>query len=499
MERETPRQLGAYTLLRLLGEGGMAEVWLARHAGPLGARRLVVVKRILPHQARQRTFVEAFVDEARLTCRLQHPNIVQVLEVGTDGDRPFLALELVDGLDLERLWHELARHGRRLPIGVATRIAIELLRALAYAHALADEAGQPLGVVHRDISPPNVLLGRSGEVKLADFGIARARGRLSKTAYGLVKGKAAYMSPEQAAGQSLDHRSDLFAVGVLLWESLTGHRLFDAGDDFVTMRRVRECHLEPPSSRRAEIDPALDAVVLKLLARRAEDRFANAPAAIAALEAAVGDDRGRPEELAVLVAQYTGESLARVTTPTRGLEVEPVVAIDLHRPKSARWRRWLIGAAAVATMAAVWLLLRGPAPAPPAPVTTPVDVAAASLVIHPGTAGAVAFWDGEPLAEVPVAREIPFDNRNHQLLLLRPGFVPWQRSMSFSKSRLVDQSEHLTREAGWVVPNSDGWTIAGRNTKRGQETALPAGNYLAERAGDFHLLTIRAGRTSHLP
>jgi serine/threonine protein kinase len=498
---DAPQKIGSYTLLRLLAEGGMAEVWLARKAGPLGVSKLVVVKRILSHQARNRDFVDAFIDEARLTVRLQHPNIVQVLEVGEEQGRPFLALELVDGLDLDRLWHELARRGRPLPIGVAAHIAAGLLRALDYAHALSDEAGQPLHVVHRDISPPNILLGRHGEVKLADFGIARARGRLAKTAFGLVKGKAAYMSPEQAAGLPLDGRSDLFAVGVILWESLTGARLFDAGDDFATMRRAREAQVAAPSTKRSEIDPALDAIVLRLLAKNPADRYPRAKAAMAALEATDWFRQTKTDDLAVLVGECAGEPLSKTPPPTKSLDLneEPAVAA-LEPPLSKSRRLWIAGAVALAVLLAavgLWRWTNPPsAPASHAPNAT---VEGASLIVNPGTPGAMAFWDGRPLNQVPLAWNLPFDKRSHELTLLRPGYAPWRRNMSFTKTRVVDQKQTLARLEGFVSIIEGEWTIAGRRFAPGEIVALPAGSYLAERqTGEHRLVTVPVNQTFEL-
>jgi hypothetical protein len=495
----TPQKIGSYTLLRLLGEGGMAEVWLARKAGSLGASKLVVVKRILPHQARNRAFVEAFIDEARLTIRLQHPNIVQVLEVGQERERPFLALELVDGLDLERLTHELSR-GRAMPLGVAAHVAAGLLRALDYAHALTDEAGQPLHLVHRDLSPPNVLLGRHGEVKLADFGIAKARGRLSKTAFGLVKGKAAYMSPEQAAGQPLDGRSDLFAVGAILWECLTGARLFDAGDDFATMRRVREGRIPAPSTRRAEVDPALDAIVLKLLARSPDERYPQAKAALLALEATDAFRATKADDVAALVVELAGDPLAKTPLPTKSLDTgeEEAVAAAVVSP----WRKRLaIGLAllVIAALAAIGVWRWPSGPREVAPLVRTAEVEGASLIVDPGTPGALAFWDGAPLDLAPLARRLPFDKQHHELKLLRPGYEPWIKSMTFSKTRVIDRKQRLVCAAGVVRAAAGDWTIAGQRLAVGDELMLPAGHYLADQpSGAPRLVLVQANQTVEL-
>jgi len=501
MTNRPTTKIGSYDLLRLLAEGGMAEVWLARKIGPLGVSKLVVVKRILSHQARNRDFVDAFIDEARLTVRLQHPNIVQVLEVGQEQGRPFLALELVDGLDLDRLGHELARRGRPLPIGVAVHVAAGLLRALDYAHALSDEAGQPLHVVHRDISPPNVLLGRHGEVKLADFGIAKARGRLAKTAFGLVKGKAAYMSPEQAAGLPLDGRSDLFAVGVILWESLTGARLFDAGDDFATMRRVREAQVAAPSTKRADLDPALDAVALRLLAKNPAERYPRAKAALAVLEATDWFRRTKADDLAALVDECAGEPLAKTPLPTKSLDInEEPAAAPFEPPPRKGHRLWIAGVVALVVLLAAVGMWRGTkSPSAPASYAPNMTVEGASLIVNPGTPGAMAFWDGRPLNQVPLAWNLPFDKRSHELALLRPGYAPWRTNMSFTKTRVVDQKQILARLEGYVSIAEGEWTIAGRRFAPGEIVALPAGVYVAS-GGDglMRLISVKAGQITNI-
>jgi len=479
-----PPSIGNYTLLRLLGRGGMAEVWLARRADPLGVGQLVVLKRILEQESTNRKFVDAFIDEARLSARLHHPNIVLVHEVGLDGQQPFLVLELVDGIDLEQLLDSLALQGQRLPVTVAVHIAVCLLRALAYAHRLVDEAGQPLEVIHRDVSPPNVLLGRGGEVKLGDFGIAKARGRLSKTAFGLLKGKAQYMSPEQAQGHKLDHRSDLFSVGAVLWECLAGRRLFDAGDDFATLRSVQAAQVAALVELRDEVDAGLNAVVLRLLARKPEDRYPDADTALLALS-----DTGwlRPEafgELDKLVTEAADKPLSQMPTPTDLFAAEPESPVLPPRKRRRRFGRRAIAATALLVMAvavgAVWfgsLRLRSPELPGRAP-----DLSRAGVIVNPGTAGALVFWDDRFLGAAPQTVNQTPDKKRHTIKLLRRGFATWQKNIPFNKARTVDRNETMLRQAGTVMTSTgarNSWTIAGRHLADDEQVTLPAGLHLA--------------------
>ncbi|GEM_PF-4392986 len=477
------KRMGEYELVKMLGQGGMAEVWLARRPGPLGTQKFVVIKRVLAHQADNRRFREAFIDEARLAVRLNHPHIVAVQEIVTDQQQPALVLELVDGVDLERLQFALAAAGRRFPLGAAVRIAADLLRALDYAHQLADEAGQPLHIVHRDVSPPNILLGRHGEVKLADFGIAKARGRLTKTAFGMLKGKAAYMSPEQAGGKALDQRSDLFSVGVVLWECLTGRALFDGGDDLATLDRVRESVAEAPHLLREEAGADLSAVVLRLLEKDPAARYAQAHDALAALENTQAYRQASARVVAELVVEFAGKSPTTEIRKTDELEIEPADEAEDTQVLRPKFRRLKTIAAAVALLAvglfAWWLSQKPPSPTP----SLIEPLRDATLIVQPGTQGAIAYWDDIPLGATPVVRDYPLDRDRHELRLHRPGYVSLIKNYSFHKPRRVDTSQQLLRQNGTVFVSSQAassWSIAGTTIAAGEEAVLPSGGYLAQ-------------------
>ena len=220
-------RLGPYEILRTIGRGGMAEVLLARIRGADDFEREVVIKRILPDYAHAKDFVDMFRDEARITAQLRHGNIVQVIELRVEGDQYALVLEYVDGPTLAAIAQALVLDERRMPHALVAHVMVEIARALDYAHRKRGPDGVPLEVVHRDVSPSNVLVSRDGEVKLADFGIARAASRISNTQAGGVKGKLAYIAPEALMGEATS-RSDLFSLGVMGWELLVGHLPFDA-------------------------------------------------------------------------------------------------------------------------------------------------------------------------------------------------------------------------------------------------------------------------------
>ncbi|HEY1584166.1 MAG TPA: serine/threonine-protein kinase, partial [Polyangia bacterium] len=242
---------GKYQLLERLGRGGMAEVWKAKALGPMGYARKLVVKRILPELACDEEFVRMFVEEARISASLNHRNIVQVYEFGDVGGEYYLAMEWVHGRDLNTLLATLKERKAAPPMELGAYVTREVCRALAYAHALTDEDGQPLRLIHRDVSPSNVMVGFDGSVKLLDFGIAKALALASenRTQVGVLKGKFGYMAPEQVdCDVDVDHRADLFVAGVVLWEMLTLRRLFQGGNDVQTIGQVRAAKVLPPSS-----------------------------------------------------------------------------------------------------------------------------------------------------------------------------------------------------------------------------------------------------------
>ncbi len=269
-------RFGKYELVKKLASGGMGEIYLARSAGAGGFEKLLVIKRLLPHLARNEDFLELFLSEARIAARLNHPNVVQIFELGDVRGDWYLAMEYVAGRDLARVVRRAKAAKKPLPLGAVLRIVSDAAAALDYAHETKDAQGRLLGIVHRDVSPHNVLVGFDGSVKLIDFGVAKAADRLNDTAGGALRGKFAYMSPEQASGEGVDHRSDLFSLGVVFWELLTGRRLFRSESDTGTLKLVAQCRVRPPSAVAPELPRGLDEVVLRALAKDPSERYADA-------------------------------------------------------------------------------------------------------------------------------------------------------------------------------------------------------------------------------
>jgi serine/threonine protein kinase len=303
-----PIQFGKYTLFERIGRGGMADVFKGRVQGPAGFERVFVVKRILPHLSDDPQFTRMFIEEAKLSARLNHPNIVQVFELGAVDKEYFIAMEYVKGRDLAETMRTLwARVGPPRPELVAY-VGREMCRALAYAHDLTGDDGDLIGMIHRDVSPSNVMLSYEGAVKLLDFGIAKALGGEDSvdegnTQRGTLKGKFAYMAPEQTAGNDVDKRIDIFACGIVLHEVLTGRRLFKGENDLQTVERVRVCEVAPPSVHNPLCPPELDGIILRALARNRDERFQTSSEMADALDDVVHAARFQPTHLAMLMRE----------------------------------------------------------------------------------------------------------------------------------------------------------------------------------------------------
>jgi serine/threonine protein kinase len=271
-----PTPFGKYFLLERINVGGMAEVFRAKAFGVEGFERLVAVKRILPNIAEDKEFIRMFIEEAKLSVQLNHANIAQIFDLGVVESSYYIALEHVHGRDLRGIFDRCRTVGEAMPVAQACFIVMKACEGLDYAHNKRDQSGRELALVHRDVSPQNVLVSFEGEVKIIDFGIAKAAGKGSKTQAGILKGKFGYMSPEQVRGLPVDRRSDVFSCGIVLYELLTGERLFVGESDFSTLEKVRNVEILPPSTYNRRIPDELERIVLKALAKDTEDRYQNA-------------------------------------------------------------------------------------------------------------------------------------------------------------------------------------------------------------------------------
>ncbi|MDP3503438.1 MAG: protein kinase [Myxococcales bacterium] len=268
-----PTLFGKYLLLERLNVGGMAEVFTAKAFGVEGFERILAIKKILPTMAEDEEFITMFIDEARISVQLNHANVVHIHELGKHDEAYYIAMEYVSGKDLRALLERFRRRREIMPTAMAVFVASKMCEGLDYAHRKKDARGQELHIIHRDVSPQNILLSYEGEVKIIDFGIAKAANRSQKTQAGILKGKFGYMSPEQVRGQPIDRRSDIFAVGVTLYEMLTGEKLFVGESDFSTLEKVRNAEVPLPRQFNPNIPAGLEKVVLKSLAREVEDRY----------------------------------------------------------------------------------------------------------------------------------------------------------------------------------------------------------------------------------
>ena len=335
-------RLDRFELIAELASGGMATVYLARLSGVAGFQRLVAIKRLHPHLAKEPEFVEMFLDEARLAARIHHPNVVPIQEVGQSERGYYLVMDYVEGDTLARLLARSAQAKKPVPWGVTIRILLDTLAGLHTAHELKDDMGQPLLIVHRDVSPQNILVGVDGIARITDFGVARAASRLSTTRSGQLKGKLAYMAPEQARGSQVDRRADIFSVGIVLWEALAMKRLFKGDGEAETLNRVLYDPIAPPSSVRPDVPKGLDTVCMKALAREQGDRYASCQDFADALEKAARtiDSVGSVRDVASCLEEVVGTDLTQQRETVRAWLVrsEPSAArnsgVPLSRPNA---------------------------------------------------------------------------------------------------------------------------------------------------------------------
>lgn len=324
-------EVGRYELLFELAAGGMGSVYIGRQRGAAGFERLVAIKRMHPHLTHDQSLTMAFHEEARIASLIHHANVVTVVDVYEEGGEHLLVMEYIDGVSVASLVGSARKLAERLPRPVAVRIAVDALHGLHAAHEIVGMDGRAIHVVHRDVSPQNILLGADGSVHLTDFGIARALERLVRTETGNLKGKLRYMSPEQAVGEPVDRRTDLYALGIVLWEMIAGRKLRTGENDFELLQAAGAGNPTPLAVADPSVPPALDAIVMRALARNPTDRFASAATFAEVLEtwARQAGELASPVEVAETVARFAGTRIAE-----RRLQLQEILAGS--RPSTIR-------------------------------------------------------------------------------------------------------------------------------------------------------------------
>jgi eukaryotic-like serine/threonine-protein kinase len=316
------RVVGRYALYEEIARGGMAAVHLGRLLGPAGFSRTVAIKCLHPHLAADPDFVSMFLDEARLAARIRHPNVVPTLDIVSTGGELFLVMEYVHGESLSRVLRAARTGSTLVPVPLVAAVVAGSLHGLHAAHEATGESGEPLGIVHRDVSPQNILVGVDGVSRVLDFGVAKAVGRAQVTREGQIKGKMAYMAPEQVLAGEVDRRTDVYAAGVVLWEALSCQRLFQADSDGAVIAKILQADVSPPSRFVPGVPAALDAIVMRALQRKASDRFATAREMARALEAAV--PLVAPSDVGEWVEKTVGVHLAARRSAVRRVELQAV-------------------------------------------------------------------------------------------------------------------------------------------------------------------------------
>ncbi len=372
-------KFGPYVLLEKIASGGMAEVWKARKRGEEGFQKIVAIKKILPHLSDDQEFIEMFVDEAKLAAQLNHNNIIHIYDLGKIQSSYYIAMEFIDGHDLKNILKQGQERDQPLGVELALFVASKIAAALDYAHRKRDFDEKEMGLVHRDVSPPNVLVSEDGDIKLCDFGIAKAASKASQTQAGALKGKLQYMSPEQAWGRNIDRRSDIFALGAVLFEMLTGRRLFTGDSELSILEQVREARITPPSQFNEEVTPEIDAIVVKALQKDPANRYQTAGEMARDIESVLYNLRPTPTSADLAIYMNRIWSPAPVPAPVPEPAPEPV-------PQSA------------------------PAPVPvPAPAPAPASASAPAPATHPTPPGVVMpAWDARTPKKRSVALPLTF-------------------------------------------------------------------------------------------
>lgn len=502
-----PQKFGKYTLLEKLAVGGMAEIYKAKTFGAEGFEKELAIKRILPHAAEDKEFINMLIDEAKLSVLLSHANIVQVYDLGKVGQDYFISMEYIHGINCRDILYKLREKNQRMPADLAVYVASEVCKGLDYAHRKTDTNNQPLAIVHRDVSPQNILISFEGEVKIVDFGIAKATMNISHTMAGILKGKIAYMSPEQAMGKQIDARTDLFSLGILLYEALSGKKLFTGDSQFEVLKKIRTTRIN--IAKLPETIPQnLKPILAKALAYEVEERFASAGDMQVALTKylyATYTDFS-PRKLATFVKEQFQEELQkekseeekekileiktstvglagpsqenivhRETTPARAMgraKISKSATISETFPEPQAPARWpwaaglgLLAAAGLAFLS--WKFFAPPLP-PPSPAA-----AKGTLRILSEPAGAAVFLNGESTGyKTPAILEDLELGKTHAVALTLEKYGREEKNIAITDVNPVSLSFGLTKNVGAlnVISEPPGASILVNNIATGKVT-----------------------------
>ena len=491
---------GHYRIVGPLSKGGMAELSLALQTGVQGFSRVVALKRVLTNHAQRADFVEMFLDEARLAARLNHPNIVRIYELGQDGESYFLAMEYLAGEDLRDLQPRLVSADARVPPELAAHLVARAADALHFAHELTDDDGVPLGLVHRDVSPSNLIVTYDGHVKVVDFGIAKAASNVYETAAGMMKGKLGYLAPEQFTGVPVDRRCDVYALGIVLWELLTNVRLFVRDSAAATMAAASLGEVPPLASLRDDVPPQLAAIVNGALAHDPALRFQTAGELRDALELYLrGTVQPTPRDVAEWVVGLGGTRRAELKLAiARGANVVPSyrelsslpwddAPTSAPAPSSLRRRSRSAGQVTVFALAGAALVglaaLLGTADFSSDAESPAAARGAVRLESEPE--GALVFLRGEPSGQVTPATFTGLDAAKPLAFRLdKPGYAPVQGEVALEAGQTVSHREVLSAVSGLVrftgVPTGGAVRVDGRVVLPGMTVTLAPGDYDAE-------------------
>jgi serine/threonine protein kinase len=481
----SPEVFGKYFLVDKIAMGGMAEIFKAKTFGHGGFENLLVIKRILSHLSDNEQFVRMFMDEAKVSALLQNANIVRIYDFGKLRENYFIAMEHVEGKDVKLILRKLAERRKLLPREFAVYIAMEAAKGLDYAHKRTTLQGQPLSIVHRDVSPSNLLVSYSGEVKVADFGIVKAANCAEDTDAGMLKGKFEYMSPEQASGRELDRRSDIFSLGIILHEMLTGRRLFKSDDEIKTLERIKSGDVDPPSTLNPSVPARLDEIVLRALSKDAGDRYQDArelhadlleflyPASpdltqqslahfMAELFAdEVGQERNRLEEgtrlaLALHEAHQSVDLEPEWEEESPSTRTRGGTRVDAPPPAPAAKVPYVVaGLALLFAVATAAFFLTRPGPEPLAPVVSSeaagLQTGAVQLKVGPvaGTVVVDGVSAGEGV-EVTVSDLAP--DTEHTVEVTADGYAPFTEKFTVAAGERVRLPVNLVKAAAPVEP-----------------------------------------------